>query len=74
MSKDQDVSNLFELYVLLQNLMRYYVEIDGKLKELSSSPPQPDEFEPIKSAATAIINTCDEIEKTVRPPGCLRCC
>ena len=74
MSKDQDVSNLFELYALLQNLMRYHVEIDERLKELSSTPPQPDDFEPIKTAATAIINTCDEIEKTVKSPGCPQCC
>ena len=70
MSKQQD---LFELYALLQNLMDYHVQIDEKVKELSATPSQPDEFESIKNAATAIINTCDKIEKCVKPPG-FQCC
>ena len=70
MSKQQD---LFELYALLQNLMDYHVQIDEKVKELSATPSQPGEFESIKNTATAIINTCDEIEKCVRPQGC-QCC
>ena len=73
MSKSEDVDNLFELYAQLQNLMRFHVEIDERLKELSASPPKPDDFEPIKTAATAIINTCGEIEKSIKPPGC-QCC
>ena len=70
MSKQQD---LFELYALLQNLMDYHVQIDEKVKELSATRSQPDEFESIKNTATAIINTCDEIEKCVKPPSC-QCC
>ena len=73
MSKSQDVDNLFELYALLQNMMQSHVEIDERLKELSSNIPKPDDFEPIKTAATAIIKACDEIEKSVKPPRC-QCC
>ena len=73
MSKDEDMSKLFALYSLLQDLMSYHLEIDNKVKELSTSPPLPDDFEAIKSAANSIVSTCDEIEKCVKPSGC-QCC
>ena len=73
MSEDKDVSKLFDLYASLQNLMSYHIQIDEKIKELSASPPQSDDFEPIRAAANAIIQTCDEIEKSVKPQGC-QCC
>ena len=73
MSEDKDVSKLFDLYASLQNLMSYHIQIDEKIKELSASPPQSDDFEPIRAAANAIIQTCDEIKKCVKPQGC-QCC
>ena len=73
MSKEQDMNSLYELYAHLQKLMEYHTKIYETVKELSSTPSQHDEFEPIRNAATAIINTCDEIEKCVRPPAC-QCC
>ena len=74
MSKDEDMSKLFDLYALLQNLMSYHMQIDDRVKELAASPPSPNDFEPIKAAASAIISTCDEIEKCVKPQGCSNCC
>ncbi len=73
MPKEPDVNDLFELYRHLQNLMTYHVEIDETLKELSFSESHPQDFDPIETAASAIIETCDEIQKIVDPQRC-HCC
>ena len=70
---EPDASDLFALYTHLQNLMTHHVEIDASLKELSLNQSKPQEFELIENAASAIIDTCNQIEKVVTPPRC-NCC
>ena len=72
MSTTSDMDQLFDLYVLLQDLMKKHLIINEAVKELALSEPQLRDFETIELACMSILEGCDAIEKCIRPKGC--CC
>ena len=60
-------SQLFNIYVLLQDLMKEHVNIDQCLKE---TPPGEIDLQKIATYAKLIVERCDEIQSTVSSPCC----
>ena len=73
MSDKQEVQNLYKLYVLLQDLMGQHMIIDAAVKEHSVSEDKLD-LDTLESAASAIMNICQEIEKDLSPDSRNCCC
>ena len=71
MSKEADVEKLFNLYILLQQVMKEHVCIDDTLKGPKTS--QNNEFEKVAFSATSIVQTCEEIENLLAPKQCCSC-
>ena len=66
-------SQLFEVYVLLQDLMKEHVNINQCLKEISSQNPPAYDFQRIATCAQSIVESCEEMKKILTPTAC-NCC
>ena len=73
MPDKQEVQNLYKIYVLLQDLMGQHMIIDAAVKENSVSEDKLD-LDTLESAASAIMNICQEIEKDLSPDSRNCCC
>ena len=71
MSADSQL--LFDIYVLLQDLMKEHVNIDQCLKDISLTDPQDSSFKKIAAHAELIMQKCSDIEKIVSPGQCCCC-
>ena len=73
MSTQTDVDKLYQLYILLQEIMKEHVNIDEFLKEISKNVGSINEFETVANSAASISQTCEEIENLVVPKHCCSC-
>ena len=73
MSSQSDADKLFQLYILLQEIMKEHVKIEENLKEIATMTSQENEFEKIATSAASIVQTCEEIESIVAPRSCCSC-
>ena len=73
MSSQLDADKLFQLYILLQEIMKEHVKIEENLKEIATMTNQENEFEKIATSAASIVQTCEEIENIVAPRNCCSC-
>ena len=73
MSSQLDADKLFQLYILLQEIMKEHVKIEENLKEIATMTSQENEFEKIATSAASIVQTCEEIECIVAPKSCCSC-
>ena len=71
MSADSQL--LFDIYVLLQDLMKEHVNIDQCLKDISFTDPEDSSFKKIATHAELIMQKCTDIEKIVSPGQCCCC-
>ena len=72
--EDISINQLFELYSLLQNVMKYHEVINEVVKNLPEKDIQPEDFESIEAASGAIIDACNQIESIVGDRKCHCCC
>ena len=73
MSSQSDADKLFQLYILLQEIMKEHVKIEENLKEIANMTSQENEFEKIATSAASIVQTYEEIESIVAPRSCCSC-
>ena len=64
---------LFKVYTLLQDLLKFHVEIDTSLKTMVEDADSED-FDTIENTSNAIIETCNKIETCFSPKSCASCC
>ena len=69
---DVTSDHLFEIYTLLQDLLKFHVNIDNSLKELAFKDSQ--DFDVIETTSNAIIETCNKMETCFAPKSCANCC
>ena len=62
--KDVSVNCLFELYSLMQEVMRNHLLIEDV----------PEDFQSIEVASNAILEACNQIESVVEGKKCHQCC
>ena len=76
MAKQPDATSdhLFEIYTLLQDLLKFHVQIDNSLKELAFKDSDSQDFNDIENTSRAIIETCKKIETNFVPKSCGNCC
>ena len=72
--KDVSVNRLFELYSLMQEVMRNHLLIEDVLCELSEREVYPENFQSIEVASNAILEACNQIESVVEGKKCHQCC
>ena len=61
---------LFQIYVLLQDLMKEHVNIHQCLQDISFGDPH---RETITAHAESIVQTCEELKRIVSPSTCICC-
>ena len=67
------MGELFDLYSSIQNLMKYHVIIDETIKNIALQDNHVHDLEPVEMASCAIIEACNEIEKSLTTQSCCRC-
>ena len=65
-----DSEQLFQIYVLLQDLMKEHVNIHQCLQDISFGDPH---RETIPPHAESIVQTCEELKRIVSPSTCICC-
>ena len=73
MSQETDVDFLFNVYDVLQDLMKQHEIINASLKELSVCEEDHD-LTPVENASAAIIEACEKIENKLKPKISHCCC
>ena len=73
MSTQSDVEKLYQLYILLQEIMKEHVCIADTIKEITQNSPQDNEFEKVAASAASVVQTCEEIQALVTPTHCCSC-
>ena len=68
------MGELFSLYSLIQELMKNHVIIDETVKDVCLKEDKVHDLEPIEMASCAIIDACNEIEKSLQAKRCQCCC
>ena len=66
MSVKTDINSLFEVYVMLQDVMKQHEIINSTLKDLSLQEDNQD-FSSIENASVVIIEACKKIENQFDP-------
>ena len=66
MSVKTDINSLFEVYVMLQDVMKQHEIINSTLKDLFLQEDNQD-FSSIENASVAIIEACNKIENEFTP-------
>ena len=66
MSQETDVDFLFNVYDVLQDLMKQHEIINACLKNMSVCEEDQD-FAPVENASAAIIEACEKIENKLKP-------
>ena len=65
-----DSEQLFQIYVLLQDLMKEHVNIHQCLQDISFGDPH---RETIAAHAESIVQTCEELKRIVSPSTSICC-
>ena len=73
MSVETDVHTLFQVYASLQDIMKHHDLINLTLKDISACEDNHG-FATLETAAAAVIEVCEQVEKQFKPKESKCCC